>query len=254
MKYSVVMYNFNDYEIMRHIPRHAQNPEIEFLYITDNPQYVGGGWKTIVDETLSQLSPFDKCYAVRFNLFKYATSDVCLYLDGSIQIISDLMPLFLQFDESKKDIGVMVHPYRSTMIDEYIKWTIDRHYDKKQGFKCLAYMHNAGYDCKNYHGLYQGCLRFIRKTERNAQLDKSTLETLKTLGTNGIIERLDQTIFSFLLNTTFSDMSIYPISEWIIHSAFLQWMVHATNTPIPPPPHQLSGYCRNHITNLHYAF
>ena len=36
-KYSVLMYNFNDYEIMRE-PQEI-DPECEYIYVTDNPIY-----------------------------------------------------------------------------------------------------------------------------------------------------------------------------------------------------------------------
>ena len=35
MKYAVITYNFNNYEIMRDIPDCALDPDIEYLYIID---------------------------------------------------------------------------------------------------------------------------------------------------------------------------------------------------------------------------
>ena len=70
------MYNFNDYEIMRE-PKEV-DPECEYIYVTDNPKYQNETkvWKVIVDKDLDGLSAFDKCYSVRFNLFKYTTTPV----------------------------------------------------------------------------------------------------------------------------------------------------------------------------------
>ena len=49
-KYSVLMYNFNDYEIMRE-PKEV-DPECEYIYVTDNPKYQNETkvWKVIVDK------------------------------------------------------------------------------------------------------------------------------------------------------------------------------------------------------------
>ena len=96
-KYSVLMYNFNNYEIMRE-PKEV-DPECEYIYVTDNPKYQNETkvWKVIVDKDLEWLSAFDKCYSVRFNLFKYATTPVCIYLDGSVQIYKKLTKLYNDF-------------------------------------------------------------------------------------------------------------------------------------------------------------
>jgi hypothetical protein len=253
MKYTVLSYNFNNYEIGRPILDMAIDDNIEYIHITDNPNTSIQGWKTIVDPDLESLSPFDKCYAVRFNLFKYASTDVCLYLDGSIQILSNVKPLIADFVSSNSDVGVMVHPYRYTMLQEYTAWSTLRGYDKFNGFKHLAFMQQSGYDVNNYKGLYQGCMRFVKRTKSNTDLDTATLTLLKALGKPGVIERLDQTIYSYLLNTKFSGMTIYPVSESIIHSAYMQWMRHGQTTPIPTPPLYKYGYVRNQLTKLNFV-
>jgi hypothetical protein len=253
MKYAVIMYNFNNYEIMREIPDFAVNKDIEYIYVTDNDKLTSKNWKIVIDHDLEGLSPFDKCYSVRFNLFKYTNAEIVLYADGSIQILNDIMPYFKKFEESKKDLGVMVHPERNTVFDEYKKWIEIRNYPKYTAMKCLAEMELNDYDVKNYKGLYQGGLRFIRNKNKNIQLDTECFNLLKKLGENGKIERLDQTVYSYLLNTKFSDIDCFVFSDSFIYSKLMNIQGH--NCPFryyaqPNRPFIHKGYFRNNLINL----
>lgn len=251
MKYSVIMYNFNDYEIMRPLPNNIDNDTIDYLYVTDNSKMSGNGWRIIVDNDLNGLSPFDKCYSVRFNLFKYTDSDICLYLDGSMQIHKSLAPLFDWFNKSNADLGLMVHPDRTTMWDEYCTWFSIRNYPKSQGFKCLHYMQSRGYDIHSYKGLYQGGMRFVRNTERNKSLDRDVFNTLKQLGDTNTIERLDQTIHSFYVNSKYSDISIFPFSQHLIQSDYIGICPHHSAIVAAKRTYISStGYVRNKLVKL----
>ena len=108
MKYSVLTYVFNGYEI----PREVQNPDpdVEYIMVTDDENTKLNTWKVIVDHDLDGLSPFDKCYAVRFNCFKYATTDICIRIDGSIEIVGSLDYLVDKLNEGGYVGAIMVHP------------------------------------------------------------------------------------------------------------------------------------------------
>lgn len=247
------MYNFNNYEIMRDIPDNAINNEIEYIYITDNDKLIAKNWKIIVDPDLDGLSPFDKCYAVRFNLFKYTDANIVMYVDGSVQILNDIINYFKKFECSDKDVGIMVHPERCTMFDEYKKWVEIRNYPVNCAYKCLSYMETHNYDIHNYKGLYQGCLRFVKNTVKNTLLDTTCLALLKELGDNNIIERLDQTIYSYLLNTKFKDMTCFTFSDSCIYSNIMNIQNHGCafhyNRHVIRP-YSKTGYFRNNLINL----
>ena len=78
-RYSILMYNLNNYEIMREPMEIDQ--ECEYIYVTDNPdlQKQTKVWKIVVEKDLEGLPAFDKCYKVRFNLFKYCSTNTCIY-------------------------------------------------------------------------------------------------------------------------------------------------------------------------------
>ena len=244
------MYNFNDYEVMRE-PEEI-DPECEYIYVTDNRSLKSTTWKIVVDDSLDGLSAFDKCYHVRFNLFKYASTPICIYVDGSIHIHKSLRPLYNAFIASNADVGLNIHPTRSTMDEEYKAWLKYRNYPLIQKLKCYAMFDAAHYDHK-YNGLYQGTVRICRNTVLNLKIDTAVFKTLMILGTNGHIERLDQTIYSFILNTYFSNIKVFPFSQQVFQSAYMTWMKHNTNDPIPinSDVYINKGFVFNQITELY---
>ncbi|MBO7124742.1 MAG: hypothetical protein J6V74_02725, partial [Bacteroidales bacterium] len=65
-------------------------------------------------------------------------------------------------------------------------------------------------------------------------IDTITFSYLKELGTDKEIERLDQIPFSYIMNTKFSHLKIFPINENILWSLYLQWCLHGTETACLP--------------------
>lgn len=230
--YSVLTYNFNDYEILRE-PSEI-DPACEYVYVTDNPKFKDCTkvWKVVVDESLQGLSAFDKCYSVRFNLFKYVATGVCIYIDGSVQINKSLRVLYESFINSKADIGLNIHPTRDNVKDEYDIWVKSRGYDTYQRDKCLCMMKATSYD-PLFKGLYQGTLRICKNTLLNQKIDSLVYKTLVKLGSWGTIERLDQTIYSFIVNKFFSQVSVFPISSQVLQSDYLSWCQHGKSVIHP---------------------
>ena len=250
MKYSILMYNFNNYEIMREPDE--LDPECEYVYVTDNTELMSTKWRIVVDKSLNGLSPFEKCYRVRFNLFKYVSTPVCIYIDGSIQIHKSLRILYEAFTQSGADLGLNVHLHRSNMNEEYDAWITGRNYPRFQKDKCYAMFNAAHYD-PQYNGLYQGTVRICKNTKLNKQIDTFTFNTLIKLGTNGIIERLDQTIYSFIINKFFPSIKIFPFSQQVFQSDYMTWMIHNTTLPIQckTGKYLAYGYVFNHLQPLY---
>lgn len=226
-KYSILMYNFNNYELFRE--PEAIDPNCEYIYVTDNENLQSSKWKIIVDKDLYGLSAFDKCYKVRFNLFNYVSTMTCIYLDGSIQIHKSLRKLYNKFIESNADLGLCVHPGRSTLKEEYEVWLAKRNYDYRQFQKAKAFAKAAGYDFDNYKGLYQGGCRIVKNTELNQEIDNFVYNSLKKLGTKDKIERLGQTIYSLILNKFYeNEVKVFPFSQQILQSDYMHICPHGS--------------------------
>lgn len=249
-KYSILCYNFNNYEIIRE-PEEI-DPECEYIYVTDNPdlQKQTKVWKVVIDESLNGLDNFEKCYRVRFNLFKYANTDVCIYLDGSIQIHKSLRKLYDSFIDSECDIGLNIHPERDRLDSEYLTWMRYRDYTLKSAHKCLSFLENNGYNF-DYRGLYQGTIRICKNTDLNRNIDEAVFKILKYLGGESI-ERLDQTIYSYVLNILRYKPKIFPLSQQVIQSSYMTWCFHASDIPIPynSGNEKANGYVYNNSEKL----
>lgn len=225
MRYTVLTYIFAGYEKVHEI--WVKDPEAEYLLITDDPNLKSETWTVIHDDSLDGLSVFNKCYEVRLHPFRYAHTDTVVRLDGSIQIRQSLKPLIDAFDAGGYDRCLMIHPDRNLMTKEYGVWVRARKYPEASAAKCLRWMERSGYDL-DYKGIFQMCFEILRNDFNNNLLNDMTFDALRYLGTEGKIERIDQTVFSMLLNHYFADrMKILPVSQRIVTDGkMMQWHSH----------------------------
>lgn len=222
-RYTVLTYIINNYERVHEILE--KDPEAEYLLITDDASLKSSTWTVVCDPDLEGLSTFDRCYAIRFNCFKYAHTDICLRLDGNVRIKASLKPLIDLFEEGRYDAGLLPHPVRDNFVEEYAVWVKERGYPQSQADRCLESMREKGYDF-SYKGMFQCCFSIQRRGALTDKIDRATMEYLKGLGTDGKIERVDQIPFSFIMNTEFSHIKVLPVSEQILRSYYMQYYIH----------------------------
>lgn len=242
-RYSVLTYIFGGYDTLHEIVE--KDKDAEYILVTDDKSLTSSTWNVVYDDTLTGLSVFDKCYKVRFNPFKYCSSDICLRIDGSFVVKKSLKDIIDEFETGNYDMSLMIHPVRNNMISEYQTWIKYRNYDINQANKCLNVMRSFGYDFK-YKGLYQCGFVIQRKNQLTDDVNSRTFFLLKMLGKDGNIERIDQTIFSFVLNSEFNHINVMPVSETLItDSEYLSWCDHSTNEPIPPKKYTSTPFLFN---------
>ena len=230
-QYTVLTYIFDGYEKVHEIKQ--KDPRAEYILVTDDQNLHSKTWNVVYDPSLSSLSTFDKCYEVRFHPFNYAKTDVVVRIDGSIGIKKSLRNIVDVFNEGKYDRCMMIHPNRDNIAKEYDIWVQYRAYPVKQAAHCLMAMEHLGYDF-SYKGMFQGCFEIVRKSEVNEQLNGLTFHLLKYLGIDGKIERLDQTVTSFVTNHLFDQrLKVMPVSQTLITSGeYMQWYLHNSDAPI----------------------
>lgn len=226
-KYSVLCYIINDYEIVREIGE--KDPEAEYILVTDDKNLKSETWTVVYDEDLLKMrSTFDKCYSIRFNVFKYCHAPICIYIDANVQVNKPLTPLIKKFEEGKYDMCLMPHPLRNLFLTEYKAWLRNRRYPFEQAKKFFKLLSDSRYPA-NYRGIFQGTFKIVRNDKTNSDFERMSLAFLNYLGTEEAIERLDQTVYSFVLNTWFQDKKILPVSEQILRSEYMTWYWHKKN-------------------------
>lgn len=230
-KYTVLTYIFNSYEKVHEI--REKDPDAEYVLVTDDPGLKSSTWDVRFAGGMEGMSAFDKCYEVRFHPFRYATTDTVVRVDGSVGINRSLRPIVDAFWDGDYDRCLMIHPSRRTMPEEYEEWVNTRNYPRAQADRCLAFMARMGYDLGT-EGLFQGCFEIVKKTHVNSLINNITFDLLRYLGEEGKIERIDQTIWSFVINHLFAGLKVLPVSQKIITDGHLMtWYLHKSKKKRP---------------------
>lgn len=163
-KYTVLCYIIDNYEVVHEVLE--KDPDAEYILVTDDKCLTSKTWHIVHDPALDGLSTFDKCYAIRFNVFKYATTDICIYIDANIHVKRPLAPLVSMLDAGQYDMCLMPHPLNSTFYPEYVAWIRMRKYPASQAQKFFKLLADSHYDM-NYRGLFQGCFKIVRRGKTN---------------------------------------------------------------------------------------
>lgn len=234
-RYTVLSYNINGYEIIH--PVKEKSDRARYIMVTDDPNLKdeSGTWEIVCDETLTG-SAFDKVLQVRYNPFKYTDDFVVVKIDGSVGIEKNLDPLIDKFEDGDYDMGLMFHPTRNTMYEEYSAWANVRQYPVDQCNRVLNFLLQAeGYDVQNYKGLAQLCFEIQVNNRLNNDLRRMTYAFCKYLGdsTDGI-ERVDQCIFSFVCQKYFTNAKIMWVDQRMYNGDFFSWYPHHSDQPFHP--------------------
>lgn len=230
-KYSVLTYVFGTYEKLREVKCDIE-PDVEYICVTDNENLKSNTWKIIVDHNLDGKGVFDKCFSVRYNPFEYVSSDICIRIDGSIGIFKSLTPLVNAFNESECDALFMLHPYRDNIIVEYNTWIQYRNFPLERAQKHVDFLQRLGYDFNNKKGMIEIGFNICKNTKVNNDINRIMYATMKYLGDDNDIDRLDQTVITAMLDKYCPYMKIFFVGEDIIHSDYLKWYGHNTDNEI----------------------
>ena len=86
-----------------------------------------------------------------------------------------------------------------------------------------------------YNSPYQGIAPDADICIVNNAINDQTFGTLCMLGSYGVIERIDQTVWSFIINRFYADrLKVLPVSESIVTDGkLMQWNKHKTTIPVP---------------------
>lgn len=233
-KYSVLTFVFGTYEKLHEVKAEIE-PDVEYICVTDNENLKSDTWKIIVDHDLDGKGVFDKCFSVRYNPFKYANSDICVRVDGSIGILKSITPLVEAFDKSGCDACFLLHPYRDNLIVEYQAWIQYRGFPMEKAQQHVDFLSRLGYDF-NKKGMVQLNFAINKRNKIGEDIDRIMYSTMKYLGDEKDIDRLDQTIITAILDKYFPNINIFYVGEDILHSSYMKWYAHNTDNEIGYSP------------------
>ena len=222
VKYSVLTYIFNNGDILREAPK---DDNIEYICVTDNTELKSDTWKIIIDEDLVGKDSEYASFYVRYHPFKYCSSNICMRIDGSIQIKESLVSMFEEFDNSNKDICIMTNSRARSIRQELLHWSF-LPTEMKEGQKTLY--KELGVDI-NSEGSIQSPLSITRNNDLCNECDARCWDMLNQISTDKFTARPTQVIMTVAIYLT-KGLDIMFVDEYLIQSNAIQWCNHNKNT------------------------
>lgn len=229
-KYSILSFNFCNYEILRE-PLEV-DPECDYILVTDNKKLTSNYWTIkYLPSELEDCDGFTKSFYVRYHPFEFVNTECCIVIDGSVQINKSLHKLFNDFEKSSADASFMVHFCTLNPFAEYSYWQHSRNVEKIQVEKSKRFLTILGLS-PSYKGYFETGFKICKNNKICNEIHEAVYNALKLIGKDEKhIERVDQTIFSGIINVLYSDMKIFPVTRQIIQNSYLTYCDHNTNHP-----------------------
>ncbi len=231
MKYSILSYNFCNYEILRE-PLEI-DPNAEYIYVTDNPNLKSDKWKIIyLPESFNKSTGITKTMYVRYHPFDFVNTDTVIILDGSMQINKSLEKFYLDFKQSNCDCAIGCWTSPITNINSmYNYWLLSRNYNFDNYIKNKAMLLALNFTSTQV--FHETGYMFFNKNEKSLQLIKYVWKVLEKISNNkNDIDRLDQTIFNAVLYKMFKDIKVMNLSRRLIQSKYITYCKHGTKNSL----------------------
>ena len=230
-KYSILTYNIGGYEVLHEVENPSEN--CEYVYVTDDKSITSSTWNVVYVENEHPEDNMDLCYTIRFNPFDYVSTDVVIRIDGTTTPCGDTDEIYETFIKGGYDIGLFIHPERYNFAEELSVWEKYRNYKHGQTEKTLGFIRDSGYDVDGYLGIFQGNVMIHKNTETNREICDKTLSLMRQLAYESRIDRLDQVIFSFVVNSEYNQLKVLPLGDNILDGSYFKMFWHGTYVRIP---------------------
>lgn len=227
-KYSILTFNFGNYEVFREPEEVDEN--CEYVYVTDDPNLKSNVWKIVVEDKFKNNSPYYKAFYVRYHPFEYVSTDTCIVIDASMKIKKKLNNIIDDFNNSNKDIALLLMPFHDNMPYEEIGvWNGSlKRLDNLQAQ--LLYALYKHYQMENYRGGIDAGFKIVKNNKLTKAFHNTIWEHILFLKGDKDICRLDQVVLSLLLYKMYSKLNVMLFSRKWIQSPFIGYCIHGTNT------------------------
>ena len=217
MKYSVLTYIFGGGELLREAPK---DPNIEYICVTDDETLQSDSWTIVVDEDLKDYDSELASFYVRYHPFKYCSGDICIRIDGSIQINKSLLSIFKEFEDSGNDICVMTNSRALNIALEMCQWPGY----KKVLTKQLDIYKQADINILKF-GSLQSTFSIVRNNDVCNECDNVCWNWIDELANSYGTVRPSQALMTAAVHLT-SGLNLMFVTEDLIQSDYMQWCHH----------------------------
>lgn len=217
MKYSVLTYIFGGGELLREVPKDSN---IEYICVTDDETLQSDSWTIVIDEDLKDMTPLHASFYVRHHPFKYCTGDICIRVDGSVQIKKSLLPIFEEFEASGKDMCVMTNSRAFNIMFEMFQWF---------GYSDIIAKQFNMYKQLNIPTLKTGSLQatfsIVKNNDTCNACDELCWSWINELAKNCNKVRPSQALMTAAVYLT-PELDLMFVDENLIQSNYMQWYHH----------------------------
>lgn len=228
-RYSILTFMMGSYDCVRE-PVEISN-DCEYVLVTDNLNLRSKHWKIkYIPERLRDADGFTKSFYVRYHPFEFVDTPLCVVMDASIKVLKPLDRLIQDFLDSGASIGLSVHWCQWNAHNEYEYWVKYRGYPKLQVARSMAFMRSIGYT-PTYKGCFETTLKIQKNDEINNNVNRFVWDSLLKVG-NGSADRVDQSIFSAVLNTLFEGIAVFPFTRSLYQGDYLRCYEHGSDKPL----------------------
>ena len=221
MRYTVLTYLMGNYERLHEVE--GKSPHARYLCITDREDLKSETWDIIHVKDLPGTA-VNKTRYVKWHPWEFTDDEVVIVIDGSIGVNRPLDDIVKAFEGY--DLCMMVHPERNTVKSEIEAWMQWRGLCPDDAERQLSIMEMNGYSLNGYRGLYQCCLRIMRRTPAVQMWLETVAGLLMLCGKGGEFATPEQVLASFALNKYFSHIPVMWVSERLVNSKYLSWYFH----------------------------
>lgn len=198
-KYSILTCIFGGYEFVREIIN--PDPDIEYIMVTDNKELKSETWTVLYYPYLSDFPEGpDRWAYIRYHPWEFVNTDICLYIDGSVQIKDNPINILKEFEESSWEYGALEHPIVNTIEAEVDRWAYYGYY----GYSCEDagrvhdYLNRIGY--KDVYGLLQSTILIYKNTKLANTINSHTWTTMFLWGKFPNVDRINQTTLTYAVH------------------------------------------------------
>lgn len=233
MKYSILTCVFGNYEILR-IPL-VVDPNCEYVCVTDRDDLNGQGvWQIKHLNKILQTMPFTNQWTyVRFHPFDFVSNDICLYIDGSIQILDG--PLYERiikpFEEGDFYYGIMppINKIECDVKQDIDCWENTRDLSRLVSNKIRQYLHDNEY---NVNGMLQSGFLMYKKSQECDIINNTAWELCHLWSYNGPnVDRNNQIDLSYTINVLeYKSEHIFLVSGLLLNSTIFQIFKHGSDS------------------------
>ena len=226
MKYTVLSFEFGDYDLVRE-PKKA-DPDATYIMVSDR-EHESDNWDVKVDDMLVGRGPLYSSYYVRYHPFEFASTDVVVVLDASVQINDSLAPIVDEFVKSGADYAPMLTSYRDDEHKMEFFKGMGRITDDDIG-KMDAYI--ASMNQVHTPGSIGCAFAMFRDTPAVRMLLAHVFEKAVEMGDGERPNRMDEVILQKELASFLPSIRVFPTSIQIIESTYMTYCRHGKEIPV----------------------